>query len=181
MNKKVWIIIGVIIVAVAAVAGVYFLTNQGSTNDLSALTGAELTEMIEEVYEKAGVELPRLETSEVDLTNTDMLSYNLGVSSAEGIKAAVISQPLMTSQAFTFALIQTEEGANIEALKKSILDGVNPRKWICVGVEKVQVTNSDSVICLIMADAESCPLLANAFAEITGNKLGNTLEKNGDM
>jgi hypothetical protein len=45
-----------------------------------------------------------------------------------------------------------KEGSDIEAAKKAIKENVNPRKWLCVGVEEDQVIvkNKGNLIILIM-------------------------------
>ncbi len=182
MGKKIGLVIALIVVVVAIVLSIYYLgnnNNQTQTNDLSNLTTEQLASLIDQVYEKSGLELPMLETSEISLTDTEMLSYQIGLTNTQGVKGVVMSMPLMNAQAFTFALIQTEKGADIEKIKKDVLDNSNPRKWVCVGTEKVMVTNSDTVVCLIMASTADTPVLANAFAEVTGNTLGTKLEKDG--
>ena len=181
MNKKIGLVIGLIVVLVAIIVVVFALNaNQVKENDLSALTGEELLGLVNQVYEKSGLEFPMLETTELPLEDLEMLTYHIGLTSTEGVKNVIASMPMMNAQAYTFALIQTEKGADIEKIKQDIFDHVDPRKWVCVTAEKVMVTNSNSVICLIMAGSEQTETLANALAEVTGNTLGNKLEKNGE-
>ena len=181
MNKKIGLVIGLIVVLVAIIVVVFAINaNQVKENDLSALTGEELLGLVNQVYEKSGLEFPMLETTELPLEDVEMLTYHIGLTSTEGVKNVIVSMPMMNAQAYTFALVQTEKGADIEKIKQDIFDHVDPRKWVCVTAEKVMVTNSNSVICLIMSKADQKDALANAFAEVTGNELGNKLEKNGE-
>ena len=53
-------------------------------------------------------------------------------------------------------LVRTKENADIESIKTKIKENVDPRKWICVGVEKedVIVKNKGNLIILIMVEDE---------------------------
>lgn len=182
MGKKIGLIVGIIVIVAIVVVGIVFAinANQVKENDLSALNSEELITLVNQVYEKSGLEFPMLETTELPLEELEMLTYHVGLTSVEGVTSVIASMPMMNAQAYTFALIQTEKGADVEKIKQDIFDHVDPRKWVCVTAEKVMVTNSNSVICLIMAGTEQTDTLANALSEVTGNTLGNKLEKNGE-
>lgn len=184
MGKRIALIAGLIAMIAVIMFAVYYLVNaieqnQGSKNDLSELTADNLITMIGQIYEKTELEAEAFQTNEIAVTDTDMLSYQIGLTSTEGVKSVVMSMPWVNVHPFTLALIQTTKDADIEKIKQDILDNSDPMKWICVGAEKVVVTNSDTVICLIMAKADQIAMIENAFAEITGNTLGAKLEKNG--
>lgn len=182
MGKKIGLIVGIIAIIVIVVVGIVFAinANQVKENDLSALNSEELISLVNQVYEQSGLEFPMLETTELPLTDIEMLTYHVGLTSVEGVKSVIASMPMMNAQPYTFALIQTEQGAEIEKIKQDIFDHVDPRKWVCVTAEKVVVTNSNSVICLIMAGTDQAATLANTLSQVTGNTLGNSLEKNGE-
>ena len=52
------------------------------------------------------------------------------------------SESAVGSIAHSVVLVRAKENADIEATKTKILDNVDPRKWICVGVEKEDVIDS---------------------------------------
>ena len=114
---------------------------------------AELDDFFRE-YLKTGVE-----TVEI---NSENCSYHLGteIDFAE----AIASVPLMMPSAYELCLVRAKEGADIEALKESIEENVDPQKWVCVGVdpENIIVDNIDDVIILIMSD-EQGKALHDAF------------------
>ena len=58
----------------------------------------------------------------------------------------------MTARAHSVCLVRLEDGADVEKAKAEILENVNPRKWICVGVdpENVKVANIGNLVILVM-------------------------------
>lgn len=113
----------------------------------------DLPTLMNELY--AGIdteELPMLGQMEVD---AETIAWVLGCEEVtiEGMKEALVSEPMMSSIAHSVLLVRMEDGADIEAAKATIKNNVNPRKWICVGVEdeeNVIVDNRGNLIVLIM-------------------------------
>ena len=67
------------------------------------------------------------------------------------------SESMVGSIAHSIVLVRMKDGADIESAKTKIKETVNPRKWICVGVEKedVIVKNKGNLIILIMVENET--------------------------
>ena len=179
MGKKIGLIVGIIAIIVIVVVGIVFAinANQVKENDLSALNSEELISLVNQVYEQSGLEFPMLETTELPLTDIEMLTYHVGLTSVEGVKSVIASMPMMNAQPYTLALIQTERSADIEKIKQDVLQNCDLRKWVCVNADKASVTNSDTVVLFIMGSNDEIIALENAFAEITGNTLGKKSEK----
>lgn len=154
-----------------------------SKNEVPSKTNYEgtLKDLMTAVYDKKPVELKLGPTTAVDLTNSDNVTYFLGLSDTESIKEAVYSEPMMSSQAYSVCLVRVKEGADVEKLKQDILKGINPRKWICVGADKVVVSNYGDVIALIMTDSGLSESLTEdlyaAFTQVVGGELGEKLER----
>ncbi len=145
-----------------------------------ALKG-DLTAIVEEIYEKAEVDL-NVQTTPVDLTNGDAVRYDMGLTDASKIKEAVVSQALISSQAYSLVLARVENAADAEAVARDMLEGIDPRKWICVEADDVQIVAYDDAILLVMAsstmkDTVTSMLLVDAFEEICGTDLDLTLSK----
>lgn len=143
-----------------------------------------LEDLMAAIYEENPVELNLGPTTAIDLANADNVTYFLGLSDAEDILEAVSSEPMMGSQAYSVCLIRAKDGADMDALKQNILDGINPRKWICVGADKVIVTNYGDVIAMIMADSSLSETLTDdlyqAFANAVGGETGKKLERTAE-
>lgn len=157
--------------------------NEPSLNPKANYEGS-LEDLMTAIYEKNPVELNLGPTTAIDLTNTDNLTYFLGLSDAEDIKEAVSSEPMMSSQAYSVCLVRVKDGADIDKLKQTILDGIDLRKWICVGADRVIVTNYGDVIAMIMADSSLSTSLTDdlydAFTKVVGENTGKKLERTAE-
>lgn len=140
-----------------------------------------LAEVLTQMYAKvpAVQEIALGDPMPIDLTGEDF-SYWLGTTDASGIDAAIYSEPMMSSVAYSVCLVRAKDGTDIEQLKKDMFDKVNAVKWLCVTAEKVLVTNSDNTILLVMTNADVTKDMYNAFSEVMGGKLGEKLERNGE-
>lgn len=116
-----------------------------------------LEDILEEIYETAELDdefrqfvIGRLNTQAIPMDNTQ---YFLGVEGLEFLEA-IASEPMISAQAYSLCLVRVKEDADIEAMKTSIKENVNPGKWVCVGVdpENVIVDNVGDVIILIMTN-----------------------------
>ena len=93
------------------------------------------------------------------LTNTkvdsETVEYFLGTTDIE-YEEALASEPAVSSIAHSVVLVRTKENADVEAIKTKIKDSINPRKWLCAGVEKddVIVESKGNLIILIMVEHE---------------------------
>ena len=146
------------------------------------LTGT-LEEIVDKIYanETATDEIASLATNEVLLDDVDNLTYNLGVASADAIERAVVSEPMMSSIAYSLALVKAKEGADIEALKNEILEGVNYRKWFCVAAEKIAVANCGDIIMMVMSSEENVDGIVSAFSTVCEGNESEVLTKAGEV
>lgn len=147
-----------------------------------ALTGT-LEEIAEKIYanETLTDEMAIAPAMEIALDDVDGLTYNLGVASADSIERAVISEPMIGSIPYSLALVKAKEGADIEALKTEILNGVNYRKWLCVAAEKIAVVNCGDVIMMIMASEEIVDGILAAFSTVCEGNVSATLTRAGEV
>lgn len=134
-----------------------------------------LEELIEKIYEKADVNY-----DEIELVNTEVTEENCKYyTGVEGLKfdEALASEPAINPGAHSLVLIRMPEDADIDKTRQEILEGADPFKWVCVGVEKVIVNNAGNLIILIMSnDADE---LHESFLEIAGDLAGQPISKEG--
>jgi hypothetical protein len=82
------------------------------------------------------------------LMNTEVTEENvemyLGTSDIE-FEEALASESGVGSIAHSVVLVRVKDNANVELIKEKIENSVNPRKWICVGVEKEDVSNNSII------------------------------------
>ena len=92
----------------------------------------------------------------------------LGTSDIE-YKEALASESMVGAIAHSVVLVRAKEGADIEALKTTIKENINPRKWVCVGVEHEDViikNKGDLIIVIIVEDEETRTKLEKGFDEL---------------
>ena len=79
------------------------------------------------------------------------LAYYFGVEKLDFVEAVAV-EPMMGSQAHSVGLIRVADGVDVEKTKAEIKAKVDPRKWICVGVEpeNVHVDSIGNLIILAM-------------------------------
>lgn len=87
--------------------------------------------------------------------NEENVEYFLGTKDIE-YEEALASEPGIGSIAHSVVLVRVKDGANIEAIEEKIEKSINPRKWVCVGVEEddVIVESKGNLIALIMIEDE---------------------------
>ncbi|MBQ8472588.1 MAG: hypothetical protein IJ501_03700 [Bacilli bacterium] len=99
------------------------------------------------------------------LVTDENVEYYLGTSDIE-FESALASESMIGSIAHSTVLIRTKENADIEAIKTKIKENVDPRKWICVGVEKEDViikNKGDLIILIIVEDQTTREKLDQGF------------------
>lgn len=164
-------------------------TENGNPSETAATTDAQtpaamsgtLEEICTQLYAKTTkIEMNLGEPLEIDLSTPDTISYYIGISSADSIERAVFSEPLIGSIPYSMCLVKTKDGADVDALKNEILNGVNARKWICVSAEKVAVMSCGNVIMMIMAQEEIVDDVCSAFTALSENTASAPLTKAGE-
>ena len=105
--------------------------------------------IMDRIYAGAYEEKPSVMYTRID---NESAQYFLGLENLDGIVEALGSEPMISAQAHSVCLVRAEDGVDIEALKEKIRTSVDPRKWVCVGVDKedVMVANEGNLILLIM-------------------------------
>lgn len=136
----------IIIMLVAAVV----LTGCGNKNIEGSL---------EDIMTKLYAEIPE-DQRPMMLMNTEVtdenVEYFLGSKDIE-FEEALASEPGIGSIAHSVVLVRVKDNANIEAIEEEIENSINPRKWVCVGVEEddVIVEDKGNLIALIMIEDET--------------------------
>lgn len=146
------------LVGILSIFGVGCSQTGAETSENPILKG-ELSAIFETIYKNSGMELPNLANTELTKENE---AYYIGTNDV-AYTEALASEPMMSSIAHSVVLLRVEEGADIEKIKETIKAKVDPRKWICVGVEEddVVVDNIGNLVILIMVNDSDA--LHNAF------------------
>lgn len=179
MKKKALIIGGIVVAVLVVIAIIALSTNKSEKAkvediDLSSTTGAEA--FINKVYEPIAEQLPNLLTSVIDLSDVNSLTYYTGLTSTEGIEYAVASEPMMSSQAYSFVLVKVSEDADVQKIKQDIFDKVDTRKWICVEAENKYATDYDNTVIFLMGAKDFAVSVYDRITEVLGKAMGSELK-----
>lgn len=152
-----------------------------TTEAVAELSGT-LEEIASQVLAKTStIEIALMDPMELDLSDLDTVNYYLGVSSVDSIERAVFSDPMIGSIPFSMCLVKAKDGADTEALKNEILEGVNYNKWVCVAAEKVLVSSCGDTILMIMSTEEIVDDVYSAFSAVASNNVSEPLTKAGEI
>lgn len=178
MKKQNIFIIGLILLAV--ISFVIFILVSGSGNKGSVETPKNINDIINTINKNNKNVLPELETMKVDIKNIDEVTSYTGLKTNDGIESITVSVPLITSQAYSVAIVKVKDSADVEKIKQDMLDNIDMRRWICVSAEQLYITNSGNVIFSVMADKDIAKAVYNDFKKYVNNNIGKELEKSNN-
>lgn len=174
--KKVLAIVLALVVVIAAFAA----CGGEKTPEVTPYEGT-FEELATKLYEANPVEFMVVPSMEIDLADPDALMMYTGLESAEGIKEAAWSESMLGAQPYSMVLVRVAEGADMEAIKNAMFNGINTRKWICVDANELRVVSSADLIMLCMVGTDFATGLADkmveAFAANVGELSGETLSR----
>jgi len=178
MKKQNIFIIGLILLAV--ISFIIFILVSGSGNKGSVETPKDINDIINTINKNNKNVLPELETMKVDIKNIDEVTSYTGLKTNDGIESIVVSEPLITSQAYSVAIVKVKDNADVEKIKQDMLDNIDMRRWICVSAEQLYITNSGNLIFSVMADKDIAKAVYNDFKKYVNNNIGKELEKSNN-
>lgn len=123
---------------------------------------------LEEIMDKVYASIPQ-EERPMMLMNTEVTKENvemyLGTSDIE-FEEALASESATGSIAHSVVLVRVKDGANVELIKEKIEKSINPRKWICVEAEEVEVESKGNLIILIMSSEINTEKIETEFDKL---------------
>ena len=130
---------------------------------------AELSDMVDAIYQLQPVEAMGIETVAIDLTDESWYGYLAGLTpdNVGKVDAAVVSEPMTGSQAYSLVLLRLKDKADAREIADSMEENISMRKWVCVEADKARVVSFDDKLLYVMADSEliDADLLADAAAK----------------
>ena len=178
MKQKKFFIIGLILLAV--ISFIIFILVSGSGKKGNVETPKNVNDIINTINKNNKNVLPELETIKVDIKNIDEVTSYTGLKTNDGIESIVVSEPLVTAQAYSVAIVRVKDNADVEKIKQEMLDNIDMRRWICVSAEQLYITNSGNVIFSVMADKDIAKAVYNDFKKYVNNNIGKELEKSNN-
>ena len=178
MKKQNIFIIGLILFAVISFIIIILVSSGG--NKGGGNTPKNINNIINTINKNNKDILPKLETMKVDIKNIDEVNSYTGLKTNDGIESIVVSVPLITSQAYSVAVVKVKDTADVEKIKQEMLDNIDMRRWICVSAEQLYITNSGNVIFSVMTDKDIAKAVYDDFKKYVNNEIGKELEKTND-
>jgi len=133
---------------------------------------AELNDMVDEIYKLQPVDLMGMETTAIDLTDESWYSYLAGLTADNvgKVDAAVISESMTGSQAYSLVLARVKDPADAKEIATSMEDNIDLRKWVCVVADRARVVTFGDKVLFVMADSELADVdaLVDAAAQAFG-------------
>lgn len=183
MKKKLslFIVIVLTMIVVAGCGAKDKAPNKDKENQNGQGSKVEFSKIIEKIYAIKDTGLSVADIP-VDMKDMDAVKYNTGLTDVSKVKAIAVSEPMMSSQAYSLVLVQLNSAKDAETIANDMLNGIDQRKWICVEAEDLQVVSKDDVVMLIMVSAELADTVTSqeiidAFKKINGDKLDIELKK----
>lgn len=117
---------------------------------------SELSAMVDSIYEAYPVELMMMQTTAIDLNDEAWLTYNTGLSAEEAalVDAGVKSESMTGSQAYTLVLLRVKDAADAQTVADTMLEKMDPARWVCVMADKMRVATFDDKVLFVMTDSE---------------------------
>ena len=123
---------------------------------------------LEELMDKVYADVPENERpmmlGNIEITDENVVGF-LGTADIE-YEEALASESMTGSIPHSVVLVRVKDGANVEAIKEKIEENVNPRKWICVEAEEVEVESQGNLIILIMSSESTVEKIENSFKNL---------------
>lgn len=133
---------------------------------------AELNDMVDKIYKLQPVDLMGMETTAIDLTDESWYSYLAGLTADNvgKVDAAVISESMTGSQAYSLVLARVKDPADAKEIATSMEDNIDLRKWVCVAADRARVVTFGDKVLFVMADSELADVdtLVDAAAQAFG-------------
>ena len=155
-------------------------TGSGSQDETKTYSGT-LPELINAIYANHSVDLNLSDPTAVDLSNSDQISYYLGLTDASKLKEAYYSEALIVSQAYSLVVVRANSAKDAASVAQSMFDGINQNKWICVTANAVAAGAYGDTAMLVMANTDLGETLTTdlraAYASAVGGALDVSLDR----
>lgn len=177
--KKQWIMWVAVVVVVIVIAVIGVVAISGKNGETTA-TEINMKKMFNTIYADLKDQLPDLTTQEIDVKDGEQVAEYTGLVSTENVEKLLVSEPMISSQAYSAVALKVKAGADIEGIKQEMLDNLDMNKWICVSAEKLYITSYNNIIFAVMSDEDWAKSVYDGFKKYVNNKNGKELEKTAE-
>lgn len=150
-----------------------FGCGNSENDEPNALEDMALVDVIDSIYGIVPVDLG-LFTDSLDTTDSEMMPFYTGLTDLSHVKEAAFSEPMISSQAYSMVIVRVDDEANTADVAAAMKAGINPRKWVCVEADDLQVVSYRDVVLLFMvsstlSDVVTSQDVVDAFKQICGS------------
>lgn len=133
-------------------------------------------EIIAKIYDNHKELKLKVMSSEIDLSDGDGVSYYTGLQNGDKLSAAWVSEPMMSSQAYSLVVARVKNAADAPQVAKEMYDKVDTGKWICVNADTKTAAYYGDVVLLFMADSQfaesaTTDTILEAFKTVCGDNV----------
>ena len=164
-----------VIIAIVAVAMLLSLVACGGNKkpaETTVPTPSELTGSLEEIIKAIYKGVPENEHAKSYLdgymmtmeVTEDMVEFFYGCTFE--YERAVVTEYMMAPPAFSLSVIKLPEGADVEATVALLKEKIDPMRWVCVGVDHVEVVSFFNHVAVFMMTEEEAQSYTNAFTSL---------------
>lgn len=179
-TKTVLIILGGLVLLAIILLAIFKLNGNTEKSLIEVNSGEDLVALIDEIYEGQTNLFSTLETSEINVTDADMVAFNTGLTNGDNLEYLAISQPLMSSQAYELVIAKVKQGVDANAVAKEMSENIDMNKWICVSANKLYATSSGDIVFLVMAeDVDMASSVYEKFKSLAGT-INEVYEKDAE-
>ena len=142
--------------------GLFMFTGCGNNN-----VEGTLEEIMTQVYADIPEDERPMMLGNMEVTSENVEGF-LGTAEIE-YEEALASESMVGAIAHSVVLVRAKDGADIETVKNTIKENVDPRKWVCVGVEDDDViikNKGNLIIVIIVEDEQTREKLEKGFDEL---------------
>ena len=123
-----------------------------------------LEDIMTKVYASIKEEEKPMMLTNIEVTKENAEMY-LGTSDIE-FEEALASESAIGSIAHSVILIRVKDNANVELIEERLEDTVNPRKWICIEAEEVEVESRGNLILVVMSNEITADKIVDEFNKL---------------
>ncbi len=131
------------------ILSIVFLGISGCSKKEENISG-NLEDIMTQVYASVPEEERPMYLENITVTKENAEGF-LGTNDID-FKEALASESMVTSIAHSVVLVRMKDTKSVEEAKTKIKENIDPRKWICVGVENVIVESRGDLIIVILND-----------------------------
>lgn len=111
-------------------------------------------QILVDMYDKSPMDFPIM-TWLIDITDANQVKSYAGIeASLSSVKSITVSEPAMSSQAYSVVLVEVNDGSDTNTIAEEMKNGVNPEKWGDVKADDLDVVIEGNYICLVMISSE---------------------------